>query len=201
MLSHKHKFIFAHIAKTAGSSIEDVLLELHGGNRQKKKEELLCSINSEGVLLTHMLARSYLDFKYVSQKEFNSYFKFAFVRNPWARMVSMWKYRQSHGKNEPFNFFIEFAIYKMHKGDSWFMQQYDYTCDIHGKQLLDFIGRFENLQDDFDYACGLMGIKRFELPQKNKTKHQPYQEYYTKELKNLIKENYRDDVELLGYEF
>ena len=64
----------------------------------------------------------------------------------------------------------------------------------------DFIGLFENLDDDFAAISRRMGISR-SLPTTNKSAHRHYSEYYSDETREIVAHTYRRDIELLGYTF
>ena len=119
-------------------------------------------------------------------------FKFAFVRNPWDRLVSTWKDKVQKQWDEQYEY-PQFRIqfYKQFKGGSF--KEFVIWIGLNGADhedhirqqtslipydLVDFIGRFENLQEDFDIVCDKIGIPQQQLSHKNKTNHKHYTEYY-----------------------
>lgn len=99
-----------------------------------------------------------------------------------------------------FKNFVKFAMAK--DDDHWMVQ-----CDLLEKysntrvEDFNFIGKVENLQEDFDAICDKIGIPKQQLPHKNKTKHRHYTEYYDDETKQIVAEKYAKDIELFGYKF
>ena len=144
------------------------------------------------------------------KENLDDYFKFAFVRNPFDRIVSNWKMwtnqpfrlRQMGSYKKPFikglrNFnFREFLSLTEQIDNHHWNQQYDFI-----RVPLDFIGRFENIQQDFNTVCDKIRIPRQQLPHKNKTKHKHYTEYYDDETRQIVAEKYAKDIEYFGYKF
>ncbi len=139
-----------------------------------------------------------------------AYFKFAFVRNPWDRLVSFWLNKLKPGKKQ---FLFDPGIDHQNFGDVVrYLNNFDLaTCDAHFRlqtrlvplAKLDFIGRFETYEADLRTILGRLGIETSApIERRNSTKDRlPYQSYYTPELVDIVAELYKDDIDALGYKF
>ena len=182
MISHEYKFIFIEVPKTGSTTIRSII------GRPKKPHLDILQIK-----------------KKVTNKQFNQYFKFGFVRNPWDRAVSL--YNRNEGielKNKMS--FVDFIKWHNYATDTCIhpsqkKYQLDFFTDSVGELLVDFIGKLENLQEDFNTICDKIGIPKQELPHKNKSKHKHYTEYYDEETKQIIAEKYAKDIEYFNYKF
>ena len=194
MIIDEHKFIFVHLRKTGGTSIQDFFT----GD----------SDVSKGWVYKHFEPKDYYS---RNPKKWNDYFKFSFVRNPFCFLVSYYHFRIMRlkgelGEVELFmkeqyeNSCFEEWIKEGFFGDPRIRPQVE-QLSINNKVAVDFIGRFENLQNDFNIVCDKIGIPRQQLPHKNKTKRKHYTEYYDEETKQIVAEKYAKDIEMFGYEF
>jgi hypothetical protein len=148
-------------------------------------------------MLKHQFARHYSD------KKYQDYFKFSFVRNPWERLVSLYHYQfgEMLSYNEKFVIpFKEFVKFVFSRSNEFYSSQWDFTTD-NNLNLMDFIGRFERIQEDFDIICDKIKIPRSTLPHNMKSEHKHYTEYYNKELEDIVKKEYAIEIEHFNYKF
>tara|TARA_R110001592_G_scaffold298412_2_gene569206 strand:- start:714 stop:1277 length:564 start_codon:yes stop_codon:yes gene_type:complete len=185
MISHKHKFIYARVAKTGSSTITDYLCENVGDVTKIEG----WTENKHHIPLWYYKEN-------ISIKKFESYYKFTFVRNPWDRLVSAHEYDKQFGNQLIFKEWIKLSPVSYNTiSEHKYGIQYDF---VNG---CDFIGKFENLQEDFNTVCDKIGIPQQQLPHKNKTKHKHYTEYYDDETREIVAEKYAKDIEYFGYKF
>ena len=208
MISHKHKCIFIHIPKAAGTSVERFLrgIDPEIPERTPRRRGFSRFLNDHP-----------------------HYYIFSFVRNPYDRFVSVWKWGELHvqkyngipyfnkKRSVPFDEYVHLvcnASYRQSNlGELWskydayhtvpqyrffpHLNNYKYFGDdIYSEFTCDFIGRFENLNKDFNKACSDIGVKQLKLPHayNSKTFEQPFQ--WTKELKERVYNYYKKDFDL-----
>ena len=229
ILSHEHKFIFIHIGKTGGTSIEKVLCEeLNIPFEETKKNP------KTGNWWKHAWSMEMRN--YVGYENWDEYFKFAFVRNPYDMLLSLYSMYTQYPeyidpvKHEnlyhPWNQFKSYEdlvmgmISKDHEPNKkWSLQlkklgakntmqvweslanlQSKYLTDHKGNLLVDFVGKFETLQQDFNYCCKKIGIKPIDLICHGATKHKDFRDVYTKDMFNFVTKHSWKDIWRFGYE-
>lgn len=216
LLSLKHRFLFVHIAKTGGTSVRSSLQGLRWRDPWYWPV-FLCSRLSHlsGHRIGTKLPRHA---KIVAAKEllprefFDELFKFAFVRNPWDLQVSSFHHirrERPHylGGHEDFEGFLRWKLdpkrpYQYHVDTSIELQS-DYLIDLSGELQVDFIGRYEQLREDFAEACRRIGITQPDLSHERKSadRKRDYRSYYNDETAELVARQFARDIELLGYSF
>ena len=139
--------------------------------------------------------------KVVPSKIYENYYKFGFVRNPWDRAISAYKHTiQWYKTNQP----QELADEKFKTFKKWILKENPdgkYGEQYYFVKECNFIGRFENIQEDFNIVCNKIGTPEQQLPHKNATKHKHYTEYYDDETRQIVAEKYAKDIEYFGYKF
>lgn len=171
-------YVFIHIPKTGGLSIREAL-NMHPVHPHATATEVFRDDPGK-----------------------KDWFSFAFVRNPWDRMLSMFLYerrrRQESWSSAAFRDFFDGptsnAIFERRKPQS------DYVFDEHGNQQVTFIGRFERLHEDFAYVCDRLGIVA-RLPHANRTDHGHYSDYYDRDTAAIVERAFVRDISQFGYRF
>jgi chondroitin 4-sulfotransferase 11 len=211
LLSRSKKFLFIHIQKTGGQSLERVL------KREIPDTHRFLGTHDHASWARHKL-----------EPEWSEYFKFALVRNPWDRLVSwymmieqnkqlipwykrllrrnkynlLWQYVLERSKNfEEFIINCTGEVNDMDGRKSFAYNQLDYLTDEEGKVIVDFIGRFEKLELDAEIIFRKLGVENAALPHINQTPHKHYSEYYSDKTMNIVAERYSRDIEFFGYKF
>jgi len=230
MISKAHKTIFVHIPKVAGQSIETMFLNDLNLKWSDRSELLLRKrlSNEKGPFrLAHLKAHEYVELNYIESNVFNDYFKFSFVRNPYSRAYSYYKYL-GYSKICSFNYFLKFVLEKKIKQQHFFfISQTDYLFDSENNLLIDFVGKFEALNEDIKVVIKKSNLKTQTLPYVNKSKSEikrsvskvlknpiilanlktnntifkDYREAYDHKGIKLIQTLYKEDLDNFEYEF
>jgi hypothetical protein len=222
MISHKHKCIFVHIPKCAGTSIEKSLghFEDYAGRDQQDHSSIRMvePVNSKTFSSTEnmkeLLKRFLVQIKpapnprnkyTVSREQYEKYFKFTIVRNPWARVHSWYKnvtrdelHRAEMGISSKIKFYDFLETFKYKTG---LRPQTFWIKNYKGEIPLDYIGRFENLSSDFEKVCNLMNIESLKLPHELKRTCNDYRDAYNDKTRDLISRIYKEEIALFGYSF
>jgi hypothetical protein len=202
LLSRDRKFIFIHIQKTGGVAMENALESVAADAVKYFNDLAACR---DPLKNRHLFAA---DLKaYLGDEEWRRYFKFAFVRNPWSRLVSWY----NMCIERPSNAFMWYVKANARTFDDFLnltdgpaaktiFNQLDYISDQHGNRLVDFVGRFETIATDFAHICERLGVN-VPLQRRNAGLPVDYHSYYDARTRQLVAERSRRDIEVFGYQF
>lgn len=212
MICDKHKFVFIHIPKTGGHSVDKYFIQ----KRLVDDDKWHCT--GDQIL------------KYMGVEKWKEYQTFTIVRNPWDRMVSEYSWQGGLGedqiptpwgdKNVTFKQFLKMVFNSPHDHhdmnlvrnfDTWYRlqevkdghlnDQYSFITDQNDNMIIDNLIRFENLNQQFKQMLTKVGLPPDNLPHLNKSKHKHYTEYYDQESIDLVACRFKRDIETLGYDF
>jgi len=195
----EHRCIFVHVPKAAGVSISKGLFGCLGGS--------------------HMDIGLYQ--VVYSKREFDDYFKFTFVRNPWDRLLSAYSFLRSGGMHEAdkrwaqanivgYPTFEDFVLNWVSEENVLtyvhFVPQYRFVCAPFSRDLLvDFVGHYEHLARDFEYVRSRLDLDGVDLPHHNggpeATRRADFRHHYTSEMRRVVERVYQVDLDLFGYSF
>jgi hypothetical protein len=209
IISKNKKFIFVHIWKTAGTSITKELIR-YGDTRQRIVDDFYITRKFVGLInrlfsiyelgngwLTgvhkHATSKEIMDF--VGVDCWNDYYSFAYVRNPYDWLVSWYFYiRQAKGHHPESKevdevTFDEF-VYRKIKEEC--LTQWDFVS-WNGKQAVNYIGKFESLQLDFNKITKDLGLVETYIGTSNSSSRNDFLSYYNEELLAAVEQYFEKD--------
>jgi len=192
----KQRGIFVHIPRAAGTTVSRHIWPW-----------------ASRMFLAHATASFVRD--NIGKRQWDKYFTFAFVRNPWERIVSYYLLYREYTQYNKIDRRISFDDFLEH--DSLIMGSFGYngwllseemwsqkifiTNHLDSKEIIvDFIGKFEDFDKDFGFVCDKLEINK-NWRKKNANSKYDYRDYYTDETRKLIEKRCRWEIEKFGYEY
>lgn len=216
-VSEEYRFVYVVTPKVACTSVKTALLPLFGRDPAEAGERG----QAHKILARAGAIENGNQFMARLESHYRDYFKFSFVRNPFDRLVSCYYSKINPHvvgiDQEPYDgvelrpgmSFEEFAeavcMIPDEKANVHFRSQHRFLYDqgAEGTPFVDFLGRFENMEEDFGRVAERIGVE-LSLPHSNRSKRrrqQDYRGFYNPELARKVGERYRKDCELFGYSF
>lgn len=199
IISYTNKFVFFKTPKVGGTSIQNALKEVC------EVPDYVMYGNIEQ--LTDCTSTCFTEFMAVNEVYVPGFFTFGFTRNPWDLVVSRYLYEFKRGRLPDFYMpdRTYFNLWIQHR----YVMQNRYVTDRTStwlfkddKQVVMFIGKFENLQEDFDYVCRVIGCGKLKLEHYNKAQISVnYKDWYTDYSKQLISKAFEFEIDYFKYSF
>ena len=203
MISHKHKFLFIHIPKTAGNSIQTVLQDysediIYTKSSSQDGRNRFAVKNKDHLFLKKHSALK--DYNKAFGKKLKSYYKFTCVRNPWDCMISYYftplTGRDNWDRETFINVVDKFITFRKYTGSGLFN---NFSRDPFKE--FNFIIKYEELQSGFDKVCDSIGINKVILPVRNKGSRNHYSDYYDDELIDIVARKFKLEIDYFNYKF
>ena len=205
IISTLHRYIFVAIPKTGTHAVRRALRK-HMGARDMEQVGLFVQSRlpvPELARLEHGHITLQQLQPFMKPGDFDAFFKFAFVRNPFDRFVSYCAFRtreEGEFDRDPQKVMREFLEAPPHD-HILFQPQHLMLTGTGGELLADHVGRFEEMQQSYDSVCERIGIPKAALERVNTSRRRDYREYYDQSLIDGVAGLYARDLELFGYEF
>jgi hypothetical protein len=213
MISLQKRFLFIHVPKTGGNSLQNIL------KIYSEDDIVILGKHQDGVERFEVMNKRYSVAKHstishyrsvIDKRTFKGLFKFATIRNPWDRMISFYfspHRRKTEWDRDAFMKLISATPPLRHyiscpslKKRILLMMQIPCTVEALTRDI-DFLIRFEELESDFSEVCKKLDIPAKKLPHRNASKRAHYSEYYDNELIDAVSERFSEEIEFGQYRF
>ncbi len=200
MISFQKRFLFVHIPKTAGNSIQSILRdysedEIVALRGEQDGIERFGLRNPKYKIRKHSTLAEYR--AALGEERFRGFYKFTCVRNPWERMVSYYFTPTQQVGPWDRKEFRKIILKALSVAD--YLRLAEGEEDPFGN--VDYVMRFETLADDFRHVCAALDIPAAPLPQYNRSSREHYAKYYDDELRELVRKRFAPEIERFGYTF
>jgi len=187
-----YRAIFIHIPKSAGTSIRLAM----------------------GDKATGRMHLPWWVFYQANPNKFKLYFKFAFVRDPYARALSAYNYLLSGGNkrddceaaavvqkhNSPLEFFEAEVLTGNMTNHVLFWPQHTFLCDWNNNIVVDYLGRHETIDENYEELSLKLSLPKNLSINNESKKATASRRANNREFAKLVFDFYRKDYDIFGYE-
>ena len=200
MISFQKRFLFVHIPKTAGNSIQSVLRDysedqLVALRKEQDGVERFGLRNPRYKIKKHSTLAEYR--AALGEGDFGNLYKFTCVLNPWDRMVSYYFTPTQVAEAWDKKKFRRTILSAVSVGDYLRLEKDEKDPFVN----VDYVMRFESLADDFRKVCTALDVSPVTLPRYNRSMREHYSRYYDDELRELVRKRFAPEIERFAYVF
>jgi hypothetical protein len=204
IVSHTKKFIFFAVPKTGTHAVRELLSSHKGPDDWEQQilfgEQLSPIPEIEKIQHGHISAQQIAP--YLDKEAWENYFKFAIVRNPYDRFISICFFLNRNNPKfleTPLLWMKSAIVAPRFRERVLVKPQYLQLTDAQGSMAMDYVGRYEALQDSIDEICKRLQIESTPLKKRNASEHKQYREYYDDELISAVEAFYQEDLTRFNY--
>ena len=191
-------FLFMHL-KPISNSIQNILINYSENTYTNKKYDSIKkeyvnkfsikSLDKKFKIGKHTILNAYYRNWRKKYGSIEDFFKFGTTRNPWDRAISYYFFGEDINR-----------LIKKRFMETKFLSPFGHYFNVkkYNDHKLDYVIRFEKLQQDFDFVCDKIGIPKQQLPHANKSKHKHYTEYYDDETRQIVEKNTQKILSISG---
>ncbi len=224
-INHDLKAIYIQIPKTGGSYVHNLLRDYYGfktyrftredhkeyiGVDSYKDDERGCSkiygfVNTRktGILHYFKTSKELYEQSGLKKEDWNNYTKFTFIRNPYDKIVSAWKFTEKmKPKRRTFiNFLNSIETCDNSIFSHSFIPQYNHLLDENNELNINYFGCFENLNEELIFILKKIGVKKIthlnyikENIKLNQSSRENYSLYFTSDILNIVNKLFEQDL-------
>lgn len=208
MVDPKGRFVFVHVPKTGGQSVSSALRKAALSPGEQVVQRVLRHLGRAwkydhyGLRRGggHGTAREIREA--IGAESYSAAYSFAFVRNPWDWAVSLHAFEQQSEKRAHHDLArdADLATFLGRLRELGVRTQSAYLTDADGTIMVDRVGRFERLSEDFAEICDRLGF-RVDLGHRNRSPRADYRDAHSAASRALVGEMYAEDIDRFGYTF
>ncbi len=206
IISHAHKFIFFAVPKTGTHAVRQIL-RTHL-SKDDWEQQMLTGNQKLPIPEIAEIGHGHITVReirpYLSQEIWNEYHKFAFIRNPFDRFISVCAFLNRENPafaKSPLAWMKEALSRPRFRERVLVREQFEQLCNEEREIGVDSVCRYENLQESLDAVLGKLSLPSSPLSVLNSSEHRVYSEYYDEELKGLVQALYSTDIDEFNYAF
>lgn len=215
LISHKLKFVIIDIPKTATASYNSTLNSLG-------IVDIEGSQKSNSDYYQHVTAGELKQKFFKNLWNWNDYYKYVTIRNPWSRFGSYLQWAKNFHKNFPNikNYKIKNTFKNSYLYYDQIFKKYNFNdqkvlryiiefnycqkfffVDSKDKIIVDHVAKFENINKEFENLCGIIGVESIKLRHDNSGGKYNYKDFYNKNLIDLVASKENFIIEKYGYQY